>query len=149
MSSSDFFKEIDDRLVDLDRSEKEKERRDQEQEVTIREFVKEVVPHLGEYKEQLGERGVRVEFDHGDTHLSFKMYYADGGYHGFRLTRDEKRYKLQGLFTDERRKSYTAEGGGAWAVEQRWSWPEMKKYLEDEIRNFFAYSSRHGGFKRR
>ena len=149
MSSDDFFKKIDAEISELDRTEKDQDRRNQEEEGRVREFVTEVMPHLNEYKEQLEARGVQVEFEHGETHLSFKMYYADGGYHGFRLTRGEKRYKFQGLFTDEHRKSYTTEGGGAWSVEQSWSWPDLKKYIEDEIIHFFSYSSRHGGFQRR
>lgn len=151
MGKEDFFQELDKLAAE---SEAKKQSKDITQEMhtaTVAAFVAEVTPKLEEYKRQLEDRGVRVEFSASSSssfpNLSFRMYYSDGGHRGFEVHDREMRntFRVVSLFT-EQGKHYSAWGSGM-KVEKEWTWEALKEFAEKQIKEFFSYADRYGGFK--
>lgn len=141
----DFFQELDAMAGESQAKQESKEARLETHKAKVAQFVVEVTPKLEEYKQQLENRGVHVVLTTSTRYFEFKMYFVDGGYWGFALVNEGDYFKVVTLFT-EKGQSYKSWGGGA-NVESEWTWEALKKFAEKEIREFFFYAERHGGFK--
>ncbi len=145
----EFFKKLDKDIEKREEKKKEEIKESQEEDSKIQKFIEDVLPRLEKYKEQLIQRGVKVTLEHTTNSFTFLMYYSDGGHHGLRLQRkwNYKRYMFENMFTDEG-KNFLSEGGAlASQVETTWNWYYFEKLLQEEIKNFFFYADRHGGYK--
>jgi hypothetical protein len=145
--SDEFFSDLDKKLKNQANKNEMGKSQDERLLQKVKNITETVTPLLNDYKAKLSKRGITAKLSVYSTGFEFKMFYKDGGEHGFKLTRSvhSKKYQFIGIFTNDDGKNFTSEGGGPDIT--KFSIDVFEKYLQNEINDYLYYAERHRGIK--
>ncbi|WP_025119975.1 MULTISPECIES: hypothetical protein [unclassified Serratia (in: enterobacteria)] len=148
MSRDDFFGEIDKSISKTKAAEEGREKRIAQIREDFKEIIPRLIPTVQEYEKELIGRGIKVNVESSDSHITFKLRYKDGGHNDLYFGESKHfdgSFCFITYFTDDNGKRYESTNGTSYS-EKNWNDQEYVEKLESHIKSFILYSERHGGF---
>jgi hypothetical protein len=144
--SDDFFDKVDKTLSDQGAAVKSANAAKDANVDFAKTALTAMRPVAEEYKRKLVERGIYVELTAGDSGLTFKMRYANGGHNGISVYPDIDTGRLQfrSHYTNDDGRPMVGIDANSYNA-SNWKDGVFKEKLEKLIKDFLTYAPRHGG----
>ena len=148
MTNEDFFAELDNKLRTLQQQREVDERRQRETAAKAPDIFVDCIDVTVAYQKELRQRNIKTALEHDGHSFTFRLYYANGGYLGLRLTSAGRGRGVAGFSTiSVEQHSYAREEPreGPPYTDARWSRADFVALLQEVINDFLQRAPQNGG----
>lgn len=146
MSSTDFFKKLDQQIESIRNNKATTENISKSNLDHLAETVMRIKPIAEGYVSELKNRQVTADLKTSQYSITFSMKFKDGGHHSLTLgsSHNDNRIEITGHYTNDDGRPYSSTDGKSYD-QTNWSDEIYKAKLEKCIEDFIFYAPRHGG----